>query len=52
MSPKEKQVAVGGFLVLAALVLVQFVIRPTNKESQEHKPSSPTAIRPCKTFAP
>jgi hypothetical protein len=32
MSPKEKQVAVGGFLLLAALVLVQFVIRPTNKK--------------------
>ena len=32
MSPKEKQVAVGGFLVLAALVLVQFVIRPMNRE--------------------
>jgi hypothetical protein len=32
MSSKEKQVAVGGCLVLAALVLVQFVIRPTNKE--------------------
>jgi hypothetical protein len=34
MSPKEKQVAIGGFLVLAAFVLVQFVIRPLNKEIQ------------------
>jgi hypothetical protein len=30
MSSREKQVAAGGFLLLVALVLVQFVIRPTN----------------------
>ena len=32
MSPKEKQVAVGGFLILAALVLIQFVLRPMSRE--------------------
>ena len=32
MSPKEKQAVAGGILVLAALVLIQFVIRPTNRE--------------------
>jgi hypothetical protein len=32
MSPREKQVAVGGFLVLAAMALIQFVIHPMNRE--------------------
>ncbi len=37
MSPKEKQVAVGGFLVLSAFVLVQFVILPMNKEIEREQ---------------
>jgi hypothetical protein len=32
MTAKEKQVVVGGSLILAAMVLVQFVVRPINKQ--------------------
>jgi hypothetical protein len=35
MSPKEKQAAFGGFLLLIALALVQFVIRPTNRNIEK-----------------